>query len=190
MPELFNDRVNSLLYEAESRLASVPKLQPKREISKPSTTIEPNAQVGNRRNAGILTIRDPSRKDSQVQDNAGPGWFGLPKTDPNDKELKRDLQLLQMRGTALDPHRHYKKESLKPRMPRYAHVGRIVEGPTEFYSARLSRKERKRNLMEELLATETVSGKFKSKYRDIQTRKSSGKKAFYRNFLSKRRQRN
>ncbi|EEY20843.1 rRNA-processing protein FCF2 [Verticillium alfalfae VaMs.102] len=123
-------------------------------------------------------------------DDAGQGWFGLPKTDPNDKEFKRDVQLLQMRGTALDPSRHYKKESLKAKMPRYAHVGRIVEGPTDFYSSRLNRKERKMTLVDELLAAEKASGKFKAKFNDIQGRKASGKKASYKRFVSQRRRRN
>lgn len=123
----------------------------------------------------------------QNQDNAGPGWFGMPKTDPNDPELKRDLQILHMRGTAIDPKRHYKKESLKARVPRYAHVGRITEGPTEFYSARLTRKERKQTLVDELLSAEKASGKFKSKYEDIQLKKASGKKAFYKKLVERRR---
>lgn len=100
------------------------------------------------------------------------------------------MQLLQMRGTALDPKRHYKKGSLKARVPRYAQVGRIIEGPTDFFSARLTRKERKRTLVDELLASEKSSGKFKAKYEAIQGRKTSGKKAFYKNLVSQRRRRN
>ncbi|KAJ3942564.1 dTDP-fucopyranose mutase [Colletotrichum fioriniae] len=122
-----------------------------------------------------------------AKDNAGPGWFGIPKTDPNDPELKRDLQILHMRGTAIDSKRHYKKESLKAKVPRYAHVGRIVEGPTEFYSARLTRKERKQTLVDELLSAEKASGKFRSKYEAIQTKKASGKKAFYKKLVERRR---
>lgn len=110
----------------------------------------------------------------------------MPKTDPNDPELKRDLQILHMRGTAIDPKRHYKKESLKAKVPRYAHVGRIVEGATEFYSARLTRKERKQNLVDELLSAEKASGKFRSKYEAIQLKKASGRKAFYKNLVERR----
>jgi Fcf2 pre-rRNA processing protein len=99
------------------------------------------------------------------------------------------MQLLQMRGTALDPKRHYKKGSMKARVPRYAQVGRIIEGPTDFFSARLTRKERKRTLVDELIASEKASGKFKAKYDAIQVKKTSGKKAFYKNLVSQRRSR-
>lgn len=97
---------------------------------------------------------------------------------------------MQMRGTALDPKRHYKKGSLKAKVPKYAHVGRIIEGPTDFFSARLTRKERKRTLVDELLASEKQSGKFRAKYDDIQARKTSGKKAFYKKLVAQRRRRN
>lgn len=100
------------------------------------------------------------------------------------------MQLLQMRGTALDPSRHYKKGSLKARVPKYAHVGRIVEGPADFYSGRLTRKERKKTLLDELMAADKQSGKYKSKYEDIQSRKTSGKKAFYKKMVAQRRRRN
>ncbi|ROT38858.1 hypothetical protein SODALDRAFT_333488 [Sodiomyces alkalinus F11] len=95
-----------------------------------------------------------------------------------------------MRGTALDPQRHYKKDSLKPRIPRYAHIGRIIEGPTEFYSSRLTRRERKRTLVQEIMAAEAASTKFKSKYENIGAQKSSGKKAFYKKLVAHRRRRN
>lgn len=95
-----------------------------------------------------------------------------------------------MRGTAIDLKRHYKKGSLKAKVPRFAHVGRIVEGPTDFFSARLTRKERKRTLVDELVAAEKQTGKFKAKYEDIQSRKTSGKKAFYKKVVAQRRRHN
>lgn len=110
--------------------------------------------------------------------NAGDDWFNLPRTVLT-PELKRDLQLLRMRSV-LDPHRHYKKDnSSKNHVPEYSQVGTIIEGPTEFFSGRLSNKDRKRTFVEEVLAGETASHKFKSKYQQIQEAKTSGKKAHY-----------
>lgn len=108
----------------------------------------------------------------------------MPKTNLT-PELKRELQLLRMRSV-LDPHRHYKKESAKAKIPEFSQVGTLVEGPTEFFSARLSNADRKRTLVEETLAHERESGRFKSKYNEIQTAKTSGKKGFYRAKVAKK----
>ncbi|KAL2754698.1 hypothetical protein ACRALDRAFT_1070410 [Sodiomyces alcalophilus JCM 7366] len=198
MPEFRNDQVDQVLKEAEDRLASAQLRQTDAEnrlsvfeprVAKSAASVK----FGSSKHIQPdLTLRNPGTASivSQEKNNAGPGWFGLPEMDLNDKHLKRDIQLLGMRGTALDPHRHYKKDSMKPRMPRYAHIGRILEGPTEFYSSRLTRRARKRTLVQELMSAEIASGKFRSKYHNIQTHKSSGKKAFYKKLVSHRRRRN
>lgn len=116
--------------------------------------------------------------------SAGPEWFNLPKTEMT-PEFKRDLQLLRMRSV-LDPKRHYKKESAKARAPEFSQVGTIVEGPTEFFSGRIAKKDRKKTFVAETMALERESGRFKSKYNDIQQSKQSGKKAFYNNLRAKR----
>jgi len=101
-------------------------------------------------------------------------------------ELKRDLQLLRMRSV-LDPKRHYKKDNRrKGDVPEFSQVGTIIEGPTEFFTARLTNKERKRTLTEEVLAGEKNTHRFKSKYNDIQKAKTSGKKAYYKSIKAQR----
>lgn len=115
---------------------------------------------------------------------AGADWFNLPRTDLT-PELRRDLQLLKMRNV-LDPKRHYKKSDSKSDVPPFSQVGTIIEGPTEFYNSRLTKKDRKQTLLEEVLAQEESSGKFKKKYDDILKSKSSGKKAFYKALKAKR----
>lgn len=114
----------------------------------------------------------------------GPKWFNLPRTDLT-AEVKRDLQLIQMRSV-LDPKRHYKKQSGKAKAPEYSQVGTIVEGPTEFYTARIPKRERKRTLAEEVLAVEAASGRFRKKYNEVQASKTSGKKAYYKQLKAKR----
>ena len=115
---------------------------------------------------------------------AGPEWYNLPKTDLT-PELKRDLQLLKMRNV-LDPHRHYKKDNGKFAAPEFSQVGTIVEGPTEFFSARLNNRDRRENLVDEVLAGERESGRFEKKYGEIQDTKTSGKKAHYKALQAKR----
>ena len=101
-------------------------------------------------------------------------------------ELKRDLQLLNMRDV-LDPHRHYKKGGggkMKP--PEYCQVGTVIQGPTEYFSDRVEKKDRKRTILEEVLAGERRAGRFGMKYRELQSKKTSGKKAFYKALKAKR----
>ena len=95
------------------------------------------------------------------------------------------MRLLKVRGV-LDPHRHYKKESSKDVLPRFSEVGKIIEGPTEHYSARLPKKDRKKTFVEEVLANEKSTGRFRNKYNQLQTSKASGKKAYHKKLRSKR----
>lgn len=116
---------------------------------------------------------------------AGSDWYNLPKTNLT-PELKRDLQLLRMRDT-IDPKRFYKKDNKKAHIPEYSQVGTIIEGPTEYFNSRLTNKERKRTFVEEVMAGEISSGRFKSKYNEIQATKTSGKKAHYKKMSAMRR---
>jgi IS5 family transposase len=50
----------------------------------------------------------------------------------------------------------------------------------------MTKKERKRTLLEEVLETEDTTRRFKSKYGDIQTTKTSGKKGHYKKMMQKR----
>lgn len=70
--------------------------------------------------------------------------------------------------------------------PEYSQVGTIVEGPTEFFSGRVENKQRKKNFVEEVLAGEQETGRFKRKYGEVQNRKGSGKKAFYKALKAQR----
>ena len=115
---------------------------------------------------------------------AGTEWFDLPKTDLS-TSLKRDLQLLRMRSV-LDPKRHYKKENGKAKVPEFSHVGTLVEGPTEFFSSRIAKKDRKRTFVDETLAVEESNGRFQDKYGHIQASKTSGKKGYYKGLQAKR----
>jgi hypothetical protein len=116
---------------------------------------------------------------------AGSDWYNLPRTNLT-PELKRDLQLLRMRSV-LDPKRHYKKESSKAKIPEYSQVGTIIEGPTEYFNGRLTNKQRKRTLVDEVLEVEKATQRFKSRYNAIQEVKTSGKKAHYKKMSAMRR---
>lgn len=86
----------------------------------------------------------------------------------------------------LDPHRHYKKNTRKGKVPTFSQVGTVIEGPTEWFSGRINRKDRSKNFVEEELRNEQVTGYFERKYNEVQSSKTSGKKAHYKKVLAKR----
>lgn len=121
------------------------------------------------------------------KDTLGPDWFNMPRTNLT-PELKRDLQALRMRDVAALGKQFFKKDSRKPLVPEYCQVGTIIAGATDGQNNRLTRKERKRSIVEEILASDNVK-KLKSKYDDIQKHKRSGKKEFYKKLVAGRRRR-
>lgn len=121
----------------------------------------------------------------KVKPTAGAEWFDLPRTVAT-PEFKREMQMIEMRSV-LDPHRHYKKE--KVIVPTFSEVGTVIEGPTEYYSSRIAKRDRKKTFVEEIMAAEEESGRYKRKYQDIQAAKTSGKKAHYKALMDKRKRR-
>ncbi|KAL5011291.1 hypothetical protein ScPMuIL_009842 [Solemya velum] len=103
----------------------------------------------------------------------GKGWYKLPLLDPN-SERKNDLLVLQMRK-ALNPKQFYKGMDHKA-LPKYCQFGRIVEDPADFYSSRVPKKQRKKTLVDELLADAEFRKFNKRKYSEIQEskRKATG----------------
>lgn len=112
-----------------------------------------------------------------VKESAGKNWFNMPAPTLT-PELKRDLQLLKLRNV-IDPKQHFKKNDTKG-IPKFFQVGRVVEGPTEFYSARLTKKEQKQTFADELLSNPTLKSYRKRKYMEIQEQKEQGGKNFYK----------
>ncbi|KAJ5449629.1 uncharacterized protein N7458_006078 [Penicillium daleae] len=210
--ELTDDQIQQLLLEAENRLrGSDTQIAPADDVASlripklsTSSTLAPYMRPDAEDIATVDSAQliDPKQKKlsnslrsietksatkkSTLQDKAtaGPDWFNLPKTELT-PELKRDLQLIRMRSV-LDSKRHYKKENGKAKIPEFSQVGTIIQGPTEFFSGRIAKKDRKKNFVEEALALERENRRFESKYREIQTTKTSGKKAFYKSLQAKR----
>ncbi|KAH9684148.1 hypothetical protein WN944_025229 [Citrus x changshan-huyou] len=104
----------------------------------------------------------------QIKDTAGTSWFDMPAATIT-PELKKDLQLLKLRS-AMDPKRHYKKSEAKSKtLPKYFQVGTVVESSTDFFSSRLTKKERKATLADELLSDPTLGQYRKRKVREIES---------------------
>jgi tryptophanyl-tRNA synthetase len=94
-----------------------------------------------------------------------------------------------MRDVVAMGKQFFKKDSRKDFIPEYSQVGTIIAGATDGASGRLTRKERKRTIVEEVLSGENTN-KFKSKYQEIQVQKRSGRKSHYKKLVAARRKRN
>ncbi|KAJ3340609.1 hypothetical protein HDU93_006724 [Gonapodya sp. JEL0774] len=125
-----------------------------------------------------------SNIDSQ-ETTAGSNWFDL-KTPELTPELKRDLQLLKMRGV-LDPKRFFKRDDKKGKdLPKHFQIATIVDSPHEFYSSRLTAQERKKTLVEEVMADVDRRKWYKKKFNEVQQKTTSGGKLWYKRKTEKR----
>ncbi|CAL1352373.1 unnamed protein product [Linum trigynum] len=127
----------------------------------------------------FLPPNNPSQlkklQKKQVKDTLGKGWFDMPAPTMT-PELKKDLQILKLRG-AIDPKRHYKKGDSKLKvLPKYFQVGTVVESPMEFFSGRLTKKERKATIADELLSDQAFKAYRKRKVREIEEQNRPGGK--------------
>ncbi|KAE8077133.1 hypothetical protein FH972_015727 [Carpinus fangiana] len=104
---------------------------------------------------------------TQLKDTTGKSWFDMPAKTIT-PEVEKDMRLLKLRSV-IDPKRHYKKGDSKSKtLPKYFQVGTVVEPASEFFTGRLTKKERKATLADELLSDHTLAQYRKRKVREIE----------------------
>ena len=81
-------------------------------------------------------------------------------------EVKRDFRILRLRGV-MDPKRFY-KGSDESKIPKRFQWGTVIEGPTEFYSSRMTKKERKQTFTQEIMGDSAITTYRKRKFKDMQ----------------------
>lgn len=120
--------------------------------------------------------------------SAGSGWFGM-KPTPMTDELKADIAVIRNRSY-LDPKRFYKNAD-KSRSNQIVQLGTVIEGPSEYFSSRLTKKQRRSNITEEFMndgATSKdgvyVQRKFKEMARE-KTQQSQMRNKTYNNIRKK-----
>ncbi|KAK6349687.1 hypothetical protein TWF696_005966 [Orbilia brochopaga] len=137
----------------------------------------------------FMRVDDPVKIDKANKEKkdktAGPAWYHMPATEVT-PQIKRDLQMIKLRNV-LDPHKHFKGDDWKGKLPKFFQMGTLIEGPTEYYSARLNNKDRHKSMVDEVLANGESKSRFKRKYAEIQAKKRSGRKEFYKKLKEKRR---
>ncbi|CAK7303772.1 Deoxynucleotidyltransferase terminal-interacting protein 2 [Vulpes lagopus] len=110
------------------------------------------------------------KRRKERQKTAGDGWFGM-KAPELTNELKNDLKALKMRAS-MDPKRFYKKND-RDGFPKYFQIGTIVDNPADFYHSRIPKKQRKRTIVEELLADSEFRRYNRRKYAEIMAEKAA-----------------
>ncbi|XP_013144344.1 PREDICTED: deoxynucleotidyltransferase terminal-interacting protein 2 [Papilio polytes] len=125
-----------------------------------------------------------AQRKKQREKTKGPGWFNMKAPEINE-DLKNDLQVLKMRSV-LDPKHFYKKNDMEV-LPKYFQVGRVENSALDHVNERMTRKQRKRTMVEELLADAEFQKYNKKKYKEILDDK---RKSEYRTFMRDKRQKN
>ncbi|NXF03217.1 TDIF2 protein, partial [Smithornis capensis] len=110
------------------------------------------------------------QRRAEREKTTGDGWFGM-KAPEITSELRNDLKVLKMRGS-LDPKHFYKKND-RDGLPKYFQVGTVVDSPIDFYHSRIPKKQRKRTIVEELLADSEFRRYNKKKYQEIMSEKAA-----------------
>ncbi|KAJ3789172.1 Fcf2 pre-rRNA processing-domain-containing protein [Lentinula aff. detonsa] len=106
---------------------------------------------------------------------AGPDWFDLPAPSESDlPRLYREVEALRLRNQ-LDPKRFYRKEEGEGKgikgLPKHFAIGKIITTDTPFGGAsgdNLTRAERKRTLVDELVDDAEMKRYAKRKFEDFQ----------------------
>lgn len=94
----------------------------------------------------------------------GGSWFNMPATEVTE-EIENDLKILQMRSV-LDPKHFYKKNDLKV-LPKYFQIGTVQHSHLDYFNERGTKKNKKKSLVEELLADAEFQSFTKRKYKEV-----------------------
>lgn len=115
-----------------------------------------------------------------------------------DSKLKADMRMIQMRNY-MDPKRWVTLQSYTltysiqsnsifftvyrfyknpDKFVKILHTGTVIEGPAEYKSARLTNRERKQTIVEEILGDKKIKDYSKRKFMEIQSEKTGRRKAY------------
>ncbi|KAG1666949.1 Deoxynucleotidyltransferase terminal-interacting protein 2 [Nymphon striatum] len=121
----------------------------------------------------LKTIK--KKRKEEREKTKGSSWYNMPATELTD-EVKNDLLVIKMRN-ALDPKKFYKSNDLKV-LPKYFQIGHVVDNQADFYHSRVPKKQRKKTLVDELLADAEFQKFKKKKTADVYSARNKTKKAY------------
>lgn len=86
-----------------------------------------------------------------MEQTAGKGWFNM-KAGETTEEAKLNQKALQMRDLMYS--KKFFKANDNKKLPKFFSYGKVLDDPFEFKDKRVPRRERKGNLVQELLAVD------------------------------------
>eukprot|EP00871_Galdieria_phlegrea_P001034 jgi/Galph1/1931/GphlegSOOS_G600.1 len=121
--------------------------------------------------------KDVTNNKKRSVETTGKEWFDMPAVPTNDTETLKAVQLLHLRKF-MYPNRFYKSLGSEKSKHRFYQIGTVQDQAEDFYSSRLSRRERKRSFTDEVLSDPHLKTSTKTRYTKIQAEKkgSSRKK--------------
>eukprot|EP00594_Rhizosolenia_setigera_P008318 CAMPEP_0178958560 /NCGR_PEP_ID=MMETSP0789-20121207/11700_1 /TAXON_ID=3005 /ORGANISM="Rhizosolenia setigera, Strain CCMP 1694" /LENGTH=280 /DNA_ID=CAMNT_0020641259 /DNA_START=54 /DNA_END=896 /DNA_ORIENTATION=- len=142
------------------------------------------SSMSNKRTKELLSTTLPSSESSKIKrdqssdhtKSAGPKWFHI-QSHPFTESLQQDLKVIQNRNY-MDPKKFYKSSDINSSSSKNKiyQVGTVVEGTGEFFSSRLTKKQRKSTLAEELMADEKIRNYTKRKFKEATSKQRPQKK--------------
>ena len=117
-------------------------------VSNANTTVVSNKPTFSSKNFKLAKV-DPATLAKSAS-NAGSGWFNFEATQ-NSQSLQADIAVIRNRNY-LDPKKFYKSSDFSKKGSQMVQLGTVIEGSMEsIYSNRLTKKQRKSNVMEEVM---------------------------------------
>ncbi|KAF7494111.1 Deoxynucleotidyltransferase terminal-interacting protein 2 [Sarcoptes scabiei] len=125
-----------------------------------------------------ISRRQKKKIAAQQRKQTLPNWLDMPRVTEISKEQEKDLLALKMRRV-WDPKQFYKKSSqiiagtddLDERS-RYFQIGTIQANASDYYGARLTKRERKPTIIDELMNDAQIQSYNKRKINQAMTRNS------------------
>lgn len=135
--------------------------QRKKKINKSGSKIDTSYDVAILKSIVQQTFPETNSQVYEKQDRnekaVKKDWHEIPERVLTPEE-ERDARVVENRAF-LDPKRFYKSSGTgrkQGELPTRVHFGTVIAGAHEFYSARLTRKERKPRIIDEVLADRHV----------------------------------
>lgn len=112
-----------------------------------------------------------SSSSTLARPNLGKKWFYMeaPHMTP---ELKQDLMAIKLMHVTRGGQKSLSEESelSEKRLPKFFQIGTMVEGPTEYYSERTARRDRKRSVLDQIIHDQSTGSNYiNERYKEIQS---------------------
>lgn len=101
-----------------------------------------------------ISKRQKKKINSEKSKETLKQWFDMPRVTEITKDQEKDLVALKMRRT-WDPKQFYKRNSQNiaenGKESQYFQIGTVTESHADFYNGRLTNKQRKKSIIDELM---------------------------------------